>query len=134
MSSNVVYAGSHVNWEFVYENDKNGNVVSGDINNLINAINQGADVKMLGYSITAGVYTVLSNVVGVTPTNIVYVKHITYPSSADSNGIPYLIEDRKQVQLFRSDGKREILQYNLTGDTITRHNTITHAMKWYVNK
>jgi hypothetical protein len=34
-------------WKFVYENDKEGHVVRGDINSLIDAVTQGKEVRVM---------------------------------------------------------------------------------------
>ena len=47
-SPHPAQAGSLSNWEFVYQNDENGNPVNGDINILVEAISEGADVRVVG--------------------------------------------------------------------------------------
>lgn len=136
---NSAYAGTFENWEFTYENDSNGNALYGNIGDLAAAIKQGRDVKVVGIIGSGAIddaiaFSTIANTVGVTQSNIVYARSTIYPSSTDESGLPTLSENVKQVQMFKSTGVREILQYNAAETTVISHQNTNLRMRWYINK
>ena len=78
LSSNIVYAGSLTNWEFVYENDSSGNTVSGSWDKLAAAIKKGADVKvMYSYPNSPEIVIIAQLAIVDRSNNLVYVLYET---------------------------------------------------------
>ncbi len=134
LPSGVVYAGVHANWELVYAHEENGNRIYGRFDDLVKAIKRGADVKVavdFGYGWT----TYIADQVGLAKSeSLVFLKSHVYQSHLDREGYPVLVEDRRSVLLFRTDGVLDRIKYNASETTILVHDYFSHRMKWFVNE
>jgi len=137
MLCNSAIAGSTTNWELAYENDTQGNTLSGNINTLITAINNGSDVKVLVYQIVNGTeltWTAMSNTVQVFEGVVSFKRVATHNTGIDGSGTFYLLEDDTRVDMLMSTGLRDSLIYNADNSVLKSHVTSNVRMKWFVNK
>lgn len=135
--SGLAFAGTVTNWDFVYENDAQGQAVSGSWSALADAIEKGATVKVVFNYPTSTTFksSVVANSALVDRSRNICYAQWNGNSMGDDNGdgIVTLRDNYIEYQLLRTDGNKEYLLRTSTG-TVYSHGYENVVMKWYVNK
>lgn len=124
------------NWVLGFHHDSNGNTISGSEQVLIDAIKNGADVKVGFPSASGGETHIVLESYGVNAdVSPAVVWGITSRVSyvRDSNGVSFAPGGRISRDIFQSDGLRITETYNIDGSS---PNTFTQnrEIKWYISK
>lgn len=125
------------NWEKIYAADSSGNATYGDIDDLVDAINNGFDVKVLQKS-SAWTHAFKTPFVAKNTTtygDVVYARTQLYvPICYDSYGYPDLCEYQVKSIVLRSDGVLEVLAYDPRDYSIISHTSTTSVLEWYISR
>ena len=131
LSSAFVYAEIRPNWILAYAHDEYGNPIYGSVNHLVTAIKRGADVKVmvLWPDTIDGATTFTGDSFGYAADgSIVFLKYSGNKMEADNFGYPFMIEDKKGISLFKTDGTVEYIHYNESGTNMIDHGTLNFKM------
>ena len=137
LSSGFVYAEFQPNWILAYAHDEYGNPTYGSVNLLVTAIRRGADVKVmvLWPDRIDGAATFTGDTFGyAADESIVFLEYSGNKMEADNSGCPYLIQDKKGVSLFKTDGTVDYIHYNESGTNMIDHGTLHFRMKWFISR
>ncbi len=118
-------------WSFAYEHDDNGNRIGGNLQALISAVINGADVKVMVFYPDVRQTYIAEEVMIARNASLVALKSHTY---SGTGGYPTLVEDRRGPMLIKTDGVVEYITYNASGTTIINHINDNFRMKWFVNR
>jgi hypothetical protein len=115
------------NWELAYEHDGYGVKTYGDIDVLISAIKNGADVKVILHSSVSGDSSFKLDKVNVSLTNIVYglrpELEPNTPATSDTTLHPRLFT-------FSTTGETSIKFYNASDLNVS----LNYPLSWYVSR
>jgi hypothetical protein len=131
----VVNCFAATNWLFVYENDENGNRVSGSLSDLVSYVKSGADVKAVIYSSdpNLGYHSLIAGIVGVkSDSSVVYMQANYRRLEFDANYNIVLDQNNQSSDLIKTDGSRTVGNHQLQNNT-TNKSTTYWKVKWYVN-
>lgn len=139
LSSFNLYASEFKNWILAYHHDNSGNPISGSLNDLVTAIQNGADVR-IGFGIVDGkptsfreegtlIYNTASSTPEVTlTTKIPSINH-------DSSNNLTLVAGRYAQELFSTRGVRMYDSYIISsGATDGPRITQSQEIFWYISK
>ncbi|TRX58850.1 hypothetical protein FNH22_13325 [Fulvivirga sp. M361] len=130
------------NWELVYHNDTNGQAVEGNIQNLINAIRTGKEVRIawgfqhpniqkisVEHLSDAAFLTIQSD-------SIVHaqIRPITGQSPDFDEGAIRLKENLEWTFIGGTNGKMDRMTRNVISGEIIEHKLGSSSFKWYVKK
>lgn len=130
------------NWTMVYHNDMNGNTIKGNINELINGIRNGEEVRIAWWFQHPTVEKVKvehltdASFLTIQSGSIVHAQINSIVSQAPDfqEGAIKLRENLEWVFVGATNGKMDTLVRNVLTGEIIEHKLNTSAFKWYLKK
>ncbi|NEP37003.1 hypothetical protein [Moorena sp. SIO3B2] len=119
-------------WSLAYAHDANGNRTAGNINNLINAVENGSQVRVLMDSgdqknLMYAEHIVLKN-------GIVYVQNLSGASLVfDGDVLKFLDDTYRLMMVVSTKGDRDMIRWSVGEHTPRGHNNDKVAMKWFID-
>ena len=130
------------NWELVYHNDKDGKTIEGKIENLIEAIRNGKDIriywssqrkndrtKKVEHLTEAKFLTVLSDTIVFAQIDPIIGQTPNYDLQTVK-----LNEKLEWVLIAATNGKSDSMMRNIITGEIIGHNLVPFEIKWFVKK
>eukprot|EP01083_Nonionella_stella_P020394 56551_1 len=120
-------------WRFVYENDKNGKCVNGDINDLISNINEGCEVRVMLN--LGGQIKLWTAEVVIVKDGIVYAQNNTQISLCGfhANSSTFFQDNAYHYYVVvSSKGQNDMTRYNVSDGQSRGHTNQITAIKWFV--
>ncbi len=133
-------ASAQSGWKMIYQNDEKGKAVSGDINNLIEAIRAGKPVRFGWKAFHDGnpedkvEHVVEGRFTTIMSDKVVFVQSVEINAQAPNFETEELLlrENMTMVFIASSNGQSEYLFTNSITGEVERHNQIPKAFDWYV--
>ncbi|NEP35887.1 hypothetical protein [Moorena sp. SIO3B2] len=120
-------------WSLAYAHDANGNRTAGNINDLINAVQNGYQVRVLMDSGDVQYITYAENI-WVKKNGIVYVQNTSHVSAtSDGDVVKFQDDSYWWMIIVSTKGDRDMIRWNVGEHTPRGHNNDTIAMKWFVD-
>ena len=119
-------------WSLAYAHDANGNRTAGDINDLINAVENGSQVRVLmdrnhQQYVTYGESTWIKN-------GVVYVQNISHVSvTFDGDVLKFQDDSYWWMMIVSTKGDRDMIRWNVGEHTPRGHDNDKVAVKWFVD-
>ncbi len=138
--SSGISAQEHPNWELIFANDENGKAISGHINDLVDAVRNGEELriywssesksdpsKKVEHFASAKFLTILSD-------RIVFaqIDPIIGQTPSFENQTLQLKENLEWSMIAGSNGKMDTMMRNVVSGKVVGHGTRGMAIKWYV--
>ncbi|WP_424097823.1 hypothetical protein [Moorena producens] len=120
-------------WSLAYAHDANGNRTAGNINDLITAVKNGSQVRVLMDSGDVQYITYAENI-WVKKNGIVYVQNTSHVSAtSDGDVVKFQDDSYWWMIIVSTKGDRDMIRWNVGEHTPRGHNNDKVAMKWFVD-
>ncbi|NEQ83514.1 MAG: hypothetical protein F6K26_25935 [Moorea sp. SIO2I5] len=119
-------------WSLAYAHDANGNRTAGDINDLINAVQNGSQVRVLMVHGNEQYITYAENIT--IKNEIVYVQNNSHVSIIFEGDVLKFQDDSYWwMVIVSTKGDRDKIRWNVGEHTPRGHDNDKVAMKWFVD-